>query len=183
MMRDFKAPRRLAGATLLTLFVTLAGCSLAPTYQAPHMLLPASYKGSGPFGLANPEAQLEQGDWWKMFGDEKLDGLEASLNTANPDLQAAEETYTQARDIVGEARSQLFPQLSAQTFATENRQSEDRLFRVAGRSVGRLRGGLVMGAGLLGRDPQSDELRKVQRPGHRRDGRIGALESRSRTGQ
>ena len=67
-----------------------------------------------------------------MFGDEKLDGLEASLNTANPDLQAAEETYTQARDIVGEARSQLFPQLSAQTFATENRQSEHRLFRVAG---------------------------------------------------
>ena len=61
MMRDFKAPRRLAGATLLTLFVTLAGCSLAPTYQAPHMLLPASYKGSGPFGLANPEAAARAG--------------------------------------------------------------------------------------------------------------------------
>jgi NodT family efflux transporter outer membrane factor (OMF) lipoprotein len=132
MMRDFKAPRRLAGATLLSLAMTLAGCSLAPTYQAPHMLLPANYKGTGPFGLANPEAQLEQGDWWQMFGDTNLDRLEASLNKANPDLQSAEETYTQARDIVGEARSQLFPQLSAQTFATENRQSEDRLFRVPG---------------------------------------------------
>jgi multidrug efflux system outer membrane protein len=132
MMRDFKPPRRLAGATLLTLLMTLAGCSLAPTYEAPHMLLPASYKGTGPFGLANPQAQLEQGDWWKMFGDDKLNGLEASLNAANPDLQAAEETYTQARDIVGEARSQLFPQLSAQSFATQNRQSEDRLFRVGG---------------------------------------------------
>jgi multidrug efflux system outer membrane protein len=132
MMRDFKPARRLAGATLLALLMPLAGCSLAPTYEAPHMLLPASYKGTGPFGLANPQAQLEQGDWWKMFGDDKLNGLEASLNAANPDLQAAEETYTQARDIVGEARSQLFPQLSAQSFATQNRQSEDRLFRVGG---------------------------------------------------
>jgi multidrug efflux system outer membrane protein len=129
MMRYFKPAHRLAGAMLLTLLVPLAGCDLAPPYKAPDMVLPASYKGTGPFGLANPEAQLAQGDWWKMFGDEKLNGLEASLNAANPDLQAAEETYTQARDIVGEARSQLYPQLSVQTSATQNRQSENRLFR------------------------------------------------------
>jgi multidrug efflux system outer membrane protein len=129
MMRYFKPARRLAGAMLLTLLVPLAGCDLAPPYKAPDMVLPDSYKGTGPFGLANPEAQLAQGDWWKMFGDEKLNGLEASLNAANPDLQAAEETYTQARDIVGEARSQLYPQLSVQTSATQNRQSENRLFR------------------------------------------------------
>jgi multidrug efflux system outer membrane protein len=136
MMRDFKPPRRLAGTTLLALLMSLAGCSLAPPYQAPHMVLPASYKGTGPFGLANPQAQLAQGDWWKMFGDEKLDDLEASLNAANPDLQAAEETYTQARDIVGEARSQLFPQLSAQAYTTQNSQSKNRLFRVNGGGPG-----------------------------------------------
>src|SRR5471032_1310361 len=99
MMRYFKPARRLAGAMLLTLLVPLAGCDLAPPYKAPDMVLPASYKGTGPFGLANPEAQLAQGDWWKMFGDEKLNGLEASLNAANPDLQAAEETYTHAHDV------------------------------------------------------------------------------------
>jgi multidrug efflux system outer membrane protein len=132
MMRYFKPPRRLAAAALLMLVGALAGCSLAPPYKAPDMVLPASYKGTGPFALAHPEDQLVQGDWWKMFGDEQLDRLEASLNAANPDLQAAQETYTQARDIVGEARSQLFPQLSAQTYATQNRQSENRLFRVNG---------------------------------------------------
>src|ERR1700688_4239271 len=132
MMRYFKPARRLATATLLTLLGALAGCSLAPPYAPPHMVLPASYKGTGPFALAHPEDQLAQGDWWKMFGDEALDRLEASLNAANPDLQAAEETYIQARDIVGEARSQLFPQLSAQTYATQNRQSVNRLFRVDG---------------------------------------------------
>jgi multidrug efflux system outer membrane protein len=136
MKRYFKPARRLAGATLLTLLVPLAGCSLAPPYVPPHMVLPASYKGTGPFGLANPAAQLEQGDWWKMFGDKELDRLEASLNSANPDLQAAQETYIQARDIVGEARSQLFPQLSAQAYATQNSQSVNRLFRVNGGGPG-----------------------------------------------
>lgn len=131
-MRHFKPAKRLAGAALVALFVPLAGCSLAPSYQAPHMALPDSYKGSGPFSLARPDAQLTQSDWWKMFGDTELDSLETSLNAANPDLQAAEETYTQARDIVGEARSQLFPQLSAQAFATQNAQSKNRLFRVNG---------------------------------------------------
>jgi multidrug efflux system outer membrane protein len=129
MMRYFNPPRRLAGATLLTLLGSLAGCSLAPPYTPPHMALPDSYKGTGPFTLAHPEDQLTQSDWWKLFGDDELDRLETRLNAANPDLQAAEETYTQARDIVGEARSQLFPQLSAQAFASDNRESAHRLFR------------------------------------------------------
>jgi NodT family efflux transporter outer membrane factor (OMF) lipoprotein len=132
MMRYFNPRRRLSVATLVMLLGPLAGCSLAPTYTPPHMALPASYKGTGPFALARPEAQLTQSDWWNMFGDEQLDHLEASLNAANPNLQAAEETYTQARDIVGEARSQLFPQLSAQADGSRNRQSEHRLFRAAG---------------------------------------------------
>jgi NodT family efflux transporter outer membrane factor (OMF) lipoprotein len=132
MMRYFNPRCRLALATTLMLLGPLAGCSLAPPYTPPQMALPASYKGTGPFALANPEAQLAQGDWWNMFGDEQLNHLEASLNAANPNLQAAEETYTQARDIVGEARSQLFPQLSAQAYGSKNRQSEHRLFRAAG---------------------------------------------------
>jgi outer membrane protein, multidrug efflux system len=132
MMRYFNPRCRLAVATILMLLGPLAGCSLAPSYTPPQMALPASYKGTGPFALANPEAQLAQGDWWNMFGDEQLNHLEASLNAANPNLQAAEETYTQARDIVGEARSQLFPQLSAQAYGSKNRQSEHRLFRAAG---------------------------------------------------
>jgi outer membrane protein, multidrug efflux system len=129
MMRYFNPRRRLAGATLLALLGSLAGCNLAPTYTPPHMALPDSYKGTGPFTLAHPENQLTQSDWWKMFGDDELDRLETRLNAANPDLKAAEETYTQARDIVGEARSQLFPQLSTQAFASRNAQSEHRLFR------------------------------------------------------
>jgi outer membrane protein, multidrug efflux system len=164
MTPHFKPARRLPVAmlllllVLLVLLVALAGCDLAPPYKAPQMVLPASYKGTGPFALAHPEAQLAQGDWWKMFGDEKLNGLEASLNAANPDLQAAEETYTQARDIVGEARSQLFPQLSAQTDAAQNRQSENRLFR-AGATGPNEEASIDYGAALTWEPDFWDEIR------------------------
>jgi multidrug efflux system outer membrane protein len=131
MMRVFNPARRLTAAALLTLCGALTGCNVAPPYAPPQMALPASYKGTGPFAPAHPEDQLLRDDWWKMFGDEELDRLEASLNQANPDLQAAQETYTQARDIVGEARSQLFPQLSAQASGSQNRQSLHRLFRAS----------------------------------------------------
>ena len=107
----------------------LCGCDLAPLYRPPHFILPASYQGSGPFVVARPQDQLGRGRWWRMFGDPVLDRLEDQLDAANPTLQAAEETYTQARDVAAEARSGLYPQLNAQGDLSENKQSEHRLFR------------------------------------------------------
>ena len=57
---------------LLPFIGALAGCSLAPTYTAPQMVLPASYQGSGPFALAHPEDQLAHGPWWQLFDDPEL---------------------------------------------------------------------------------------------------------------
>ncbi|WP_428374513.1 efflux transporter outer membrane subunit [Lichenicoccus sp.] len=107
----------------------LAGCDLAPAYRPPHPILPASYQGSGPFTVARPLDQLPRGPWWQAFGDPVLDTLEAQLELDNPNLQAAYEAYTQARDLAGEARAGLYPQLNAQAGTSDNKQSEHRLFR------------------------------------------------------
>lgn len=117
---------RLACVALLA--AALCSCDLAPTYTRPSMILPDDYQGSGPFVRAQPSDDVHRGPWWTMFGDPQLDRLETQLDAANPDLQAAEEAYTQARDIVGEARSGLFPQLGSQAFATENKESSHTLF-------------------------------------------------------
>jgi multidrug efflux system outer membrane protein len=106
----------------------LSACDLAPIYSPPNMILPAQYQGSGPFVVAHPQDQLARGPWWRVFGNTELDRLEAQLDAANPNLQAAEETYTQARDIVGEIRSGLYPQLNSQAFVSENKESVHTLF-------------------------------------------------------
>ena len=126
MTRGFRRGRRAACLGLLAL---LSGCDLAPVYHPPNLILPASYQGSGPFVVARPQDQLPRGPWWRMFGDPVLDRLESQLVASNPTLQAAEETYTQSRDVAGEARSGLFPQLNARGDLSENKQSEHRLFR------------------------------------------------------
>ena len=111
--------------------VGLSGCDLAPVYQPPHPILPASYQGSGPFVVARPQDQLARGPWWRMFGDPVLDRLEDQLDAGNPDLQAAQEAYIQARDLAAEARSELYPQLIANGDLTENKLSVHHLFRTS----------------------------------------------------
>ncbi len=110
----------------------LTGCDLAPDYQPPHPILPANYQGSGPFTVAHPLDQLPRGPWWQAFGDPVLNTLEVQLELDNPNLQAAYEAYTQSRDLAGDARAGLYPQLNAQVATTDNKQSEHRLFRNGG---------------------------------------------------
>jgi len=124
-MLSFRPSTRIACWAVLTL---LSGCDLAPVYKPPHMLLPEHYQGSGPFVEANPQDQFSHGPWWQMFGDVQLNRLETQLDQSNPDLQAAQETYTQARDVVAVARSGLFPQLNSQAFVSENKESAHTLF-------------------------------------------------------
>jgi multidrug efflux system outer membrane protein len=113
--------------------VLLSGCDLAPVYDPPHLLLPDSYQGTSPFQVAHPEAELSsRGDWWVLFGDPELNKLEDELQHANPTLEAAAETYNQARDLAAEALSQLAPQIGIDGGVSDNKQSANRLFRGGG---------------------------------------------------
>jgi outer membrane protein, multidrug efflux system len=123
--------RRSATALVVSLGVgLLSGCNLAPVYDPPHFILPESYQGSGPFGVAHPDEVLSpRGDWWTMFGDTQLNQLEDQLGRANPTLQAAADAYGQARSLAAEAQSGLSPQVSANASVSENKASVHRLFR------------------------------------------------------
>jgi outer membrane protein, multidrug efflux system len=108
----------------------LSGCDLMPVYDPPHFILPASYQGSAPFKVANPDSAISpRGDWWTLFGDEQLNQLEDQLERANPTLQAAADAYAQARSLAAEAQSGLSPQVNASAGTSENKSSVNRLFR------------------------------------------------------
>ena len=46
----------------------------------------------------------------------------------NPNLEAAAEVYTQARDLAAEAQSRLYPQIGVQALVSDNRESAHHLF-------------------------------------------------------
>jgi outer membrane protein, multidrug efflux system len=115
--------------TLLAVAAALSGCDLAPLYDPPHYLLPESYQGSGAFRVAQPQVALSpRGDWWTLFGDAELNRLEEQLIRENPNLKAAAELYTQARDLAAEAQSRFYPQIGAQALVSDNRESAHHLF-------------------------------------------------------
>ncbi len=107
----------------------LCGCDLAPLYDPPHYVLPADWRGQGPFKTATPRDALPRGPWWELFGDPLLNQLEQQLVEQNPNLAAAYEQYVQARDAAAIARSGLYPQLSANGQASYEKESKNAPFR------------------------------------------------------
>lgn len=112
----------------VSLALLLSSCDLAPHYEPPHFIYPDGWKGKGLMGNAVPADIKAGGKWWTVFNDPVLNRLEEKLHNSNPDLQAAAEEFTQARDIARETESQLYPQFSGAAGMSKNKASEGRLF-------------------------------------------------------
>lgn len=108
----------------------LAACSQAPVYQVPVVPEPAAYKGpTAIWQPAQPADQLPRGDWWKGYNDPLLDQLVVKLDAANADLAIALGHFDEANAYAAQARSGLFPTVSAGAYMTRNRQSDTRALR------------------------------------------------------
>jgi NodT family efflux transporter outer membrane factor (OMF) lipoprotein len=97
----------------------LAGCTVGPKYHPPSATVqapPAAYKelptqtpDSGNWKVAQPQDAMLHGKWWEIFNDPELNGLEEQLNINNQNIKQAFENFMEARTLVAQARSQLFP--------------------------------------------------------------------------
>jgi NodT family efflux transporter outer membrane factor (OMF) lipoprotein len=109
----------------LSLFIG-AGCSVGPKYSKPTTQIPPAYKETGNWKLAQPSDEARKGNWWEIFRDPQLNKLEEQLTVSNQSLRAAVDRFQEARDILRQSRSALFPLVTASVSATRQRQSLDR---------------------------------------------------------
>lgn len=124
-------PRLEPLAAALTVALLLQGCSLAPTYKAPSIDLPAKYREhtrDGPWQLASSGQQLP-GQWWQLYQDPQLNELQQRLLQANPDLAAALAHFDAAQAYAGQLHSGLFPQITASAQPVRQRQSDGKPLR------------------------------------------------------
>lgn len=143
LMRCRAALHGRALALVAAVSLVLSGCNaiphvdLAPAYEPVDLVVPDSWHGSGPFVKATPADAEIRLDWWKLFHDPVLNRLEEQAMSANADLQAAAERFMQARDMMMKAQSRLFPHVGLGFGASDNKQSENALFRAPTAQIGR----------------------------------------------
>jgi multidrug efflux system outer membrane protein len=110
--------------------VTLAGCVVGPDYKRPAVATPGQFRSQIGPAEASSIADLP---WWQIFNDKALQALITEALAHNHDLEAAVARIEQARQQVGVARADLYPQVGYGVGAS--RQKELVPFEQIGQNV------------------------------------------------
>jgi NodT family efflux transporter outer membrane factor (OMF) lipoprotein len=113
MKTDSRCFRKAASAFAVAMIASLAGCMVGPDYRKPEIQTPQGFKEGVDWQRAdaNPQAAIDS-TWWRMYGDDQLDGLIDQALKANQSIAAAEAAYRVALAIVEANRAGLFPVIS-----------------------------------------------------------------------
>lgn len=102
----------------------LSACEVGPNYHRPTAPTPEAFKEVQGWTPANPDADaVNRQDWWTIFDDPVLNGLEEKVATNNFTLQADLAAYEQERSIVGEQRAALFPSINGTADASVSKSA------------------------------------------------------------
>jgi len=137
LLTDPHKNRRVSETKPITYLVTalclaLSACRVGPKYHVPPATAqapPATYKESpqnypdSDWKIAQPDDAMLRGKWWEIFNDPELNGLEDQLNINNQNIKQFFQNFMEARAIVREARSQLWPTFGVAPSFTRSRSS------------------------------------------------------------
>jgi outer membrane protein TolC len=76
-------------AALLAGLVTalLAGCAVGPNYHRPSAPVPERFKEAEGWKPAEPREAASGTDWWSVYDDATLNGLEKQIDVSNQTLK------------------------------------------------------------------------------------------------
>ncbi|MFK2891867.1 efflux transporter outer membrane subunit [Dyella flagellata] len=98
----------------------IGGCMVGPDYQRPSVSMPANWSEAASNDDTTSAVPLE---WWKLYGDVQLDALVQRALSTNLDLQHADYRIREARAMLRENRSALWPAVNASASAERGQQS------------------------------------------------------------
>jgi len=68
---------------------------------------------TGEWKVAQPQDAMLHGKWWEIYNDPELNALEDKLNIDNQTIKQYFNNFMEARTLIAQARSQLYPTVSA----------------------------------------------------------------------
>ncbi|WP_261640919.1 efflux transporter outer membrane subunit [Erwinia mallotivora] len=106
--------------TPVLLALLLSGCAVGPDYHRPSASVPAQYKEAKGWRQAEPQDGQNKGEWWAVYHDETLSSLLRQVAISNQNVAQYEAQYRQAKALVGESRSDLFPSATYSASSTRS---------------------------------------------------------------
>jgi NodT family efflux transporter outer membrane factor (OMF) lipoprotein len=70
---------------------------------------PTQFNDTDSWKVAQPQDAMLRGKWWEIYNDPELNSLEDQLNINNQNIKQFFENFMEARTLIAQARSQLFP--------------------------------------------------------------------------
>jgi NodT family efflux transporter outer membrane factor (OMF) lipoprotein len=127
-----KAKRTLVCAAGLAGLAALTGCTVGPDFKRPDWISPESWFGGRKEAVQRPVSiPVEEpidADWWALFHDPVLTGLERRVAAENLDVKVAKVRLAESRAQLGVARSGLFPTLGGNVSYVREQASNNGLF-------------------------------------------------------
>lgn len=121
-MIDIK-PRAISLVLLSSAFLAplmLSACAVGPNYKRPAAPISQAFKQDQGWKPATPSEPASDTDWWSIYNDPVLHGLEKELNISNQNLKQSEAAYRAARAAVDEARGSLLPSIDVNGSGSES---------------------------------------------------------------
>ena len=103
------------------MMLLLSGCMVGPKYHAPptppaaqaptatYKESPTQFQDTDGWKVAQPQDAMLHGKWWELYSDPELNALEERLNIDNQNIKQFFANFMEARTLIAQARSQLYP--------------------------------------------------------------------------
>src|ERR1700678_2405622 len=132
LMTNFRLTTGLCSA-IPALFLT--GCLVGPKYHVPpaaaqappttYKESPTQFQDTDGWKVAQPQDAMLRGKWWEIYNDPELNALEDQLNINNENIKQFFENFMEARTLIAQARSQLYPTLTTAPSYSRSRSSSN----------------------------------------------------------
>jgi NodT family efflux transporter outer membrane factor (OMF) lipoprotein len=135
MLKTMTNRRLKFAACPATAMLLLTGCMVGPKYHAPaatatappvaYKESPTQFQDADGWKVAQPQDAMLHGKWWEIYNEPELNTLEEKLNIDNQNIKQFFENFMEARTLITEARSQLYPAVGTSPSYSRSKSSSN----------------------------------------------------------